>query len=101
MRKREDFGTLEEYYKYCTKKYFRKPPAEDKAFILEEGTDGIHEIKLGIWVSVTESGYILQCIFNDDYIFSVSDSSFDTAVSKFFSTEEFCGIISLVNSQLR
>lgn len=88
------FKTTEEYYKYCMLKFFKKnPPNKDTFFPLKnkECNDLFSEPEnqLGIAVKVTDIGYVLQCIYENKELFSVTDNDFYKAIDKLFAVKEF------------
>jgi len=86
--------SAKEYYKQCVLYYFkRSPPDKDTFFPLidKEPVDlfAEPENRLGISVKVMDIGYVLQCVYENEIAFSVTDNDFYKAVDKLFDVQEF------------
>ncbi len=85
--------SAKDYYKQCVLYYFKKsPPDKDVFFPLidKEPVDlfAEPENKLGISVKVIDIGYVLQCVYENETVFSVTDNDFYKAVDKLFEVQE-------------
>lgn len=90
---RDGLLSAKEYYKQCVLYFFKKsPPDKDTFFPLidKEPSDlfAEPENQLGISVKITGIGYVLQCVYQNEIAFSVTDNDFYKAVDKLFDVKE-------------
>lgn len=81
--------TTGEFYRQCILNFYKKSPPESDTFFqlkAKENADLFAEsqVQLGISINVTDTGYTLKCIYEDEEQFSVSDADFYKAVDRLF-----------------